>query len=118
MAMIRRYCVDKSADVNQTSPDLNISRRLIQSDFLRDNLAAGGFTKYGSGTASMNTSILNRIKSLGGPGMARTYLQLPLWQWGAGNVYLLPPVDLHWFFEISIRTEKKFQLELKKKIQL
>ena len=26
----------------------------------------------------------------------------------------LPPVDLHWFFEISIRTEKKFQLELKK----
>ena len=29
-----------------------------------------------------------------------------------------PPVDLHWFFEISIRTKKKFQLELKKKIQL
>ena len=27
----------------------------------------------------------------------------------------IPPVDLHWFFEISIRTEKKFQLELKKK---
>ena len=27
----------------------------------------------------------------------------------------VPPVDLHWFFEISIRTEKKFQLELKKK---
>ena len=26
-----------------------------------------------------------------------------------------PPVDLHWFFEISIRTEKKIQLELKKK---
>ena len=25
------------------------------------------------------------------------------------------PVDLHWFFEISIRTEKKNQLELKKK---
>ena len=24
-----------------------------------------------------------------------------------------PPVDLHWFFEISIRTEKKFQLQLK-----
>ena len=31
-------------------------------------------------------------------------------QWGAS-----PPVDLHWFFEISIRTEKKIQLELKKK---
>ena len=30
----------------------------------------------------------------------------------------LPPVDLHWFFEISTRTEKKNQLELKKKIQL
>ena len=29
-----------------------------------------------------------------------------------------PPVDLHWFFEISIRTEKKYQLQLKKKIQL
>ena len=26
-----------------------------------------------------------------------------------------PPVDLHWFFEISIRSEKKFQLILKKK---
>ena len=26
-----------------------------------------------------------------------------------------PPVDLHWFFEISIRTEEKIQLELKKK---
>ena len=25
-----------------------------------------------------------------------------------------PPVDLYWFFEISIRTEKKIQLELKK----
>ena len=31
-------------------------------------------------------------------------------------VHSIPPVDLHWFFEISIRTEKKFQLELKKKI--
>ena len=27
----------------------------------------------------------------------------------------IPPVDLHWFFEISIRIKKKFQLELKKK---
>ena len=27
-----------------------------------------------------------------------------------------PPVDLHLFFEIFIRTEKRFQLELKKKI--
>ena len=27
-----------------------------------------------------------------------------------------PPVDLYWFFEISIKTEKKLQLELKKKI--
>ena len=34
------------------------------------------------------------------------------------NKVRIPPVDLHWFFEISIRTEKKFQLELKKKIQL
>ena len=41
---------------------------MIQSDFLRDNLAAGGFTKYGAGTPSLNTSILNRIKSLGGTG--------------------------------------------------
>ena len=30
----------------------------------------------------------------------------------------LPPVDLHWFFEISIRTEKKNQLELKKNFKL
>ena len=27
---------------------------------------------------------------------------------------VIPPVDLYWFFEISIRTEKKNQLELKK----
>ena len=27
---------------------------------------------------------------------------------------VIPPVDLHWFFEISIRTEKKIQSELKK----
>ena len=27
----------------------------------------------------------------------------------------IPPVDLHWFFGISIRTEKKIQQELKKK---
>ena len=26
-----------------------------------------------------------------------------------------PPVDLYWFFEISIRTEEKIQLQLKKK---
>ena len=31
---------------------------------------------------------------------------------------LLPPVDLHWFFEISILKKKKIQLQLKKKIQL
>ena len=30
------------------------------------------------------------------------------------EIIVTPPVDLHWFFEISIRTEKKFQLELKK----
>ena len=30
------------------------------------------------------------------------------------NHVVYPPVDLHWFFEISIRTEKKIQLELKK----
>jgi len=28
---------------------------------------------------------------------------------------LSPPVDLHWFFEISIRTEKKFQLKTEEK---
>ena len=27
---------------------------------------------------------------------------------------LKPPVDLHWFFEINIRTEKNIQSELKK----
>ena len=29
-----------------------------------------------------------------------------------------PPVDLHWFFEISIRTEKKNSVRTEKKIQL
>jgi len=32
------------------------------------------------------------------------------------NSTVTPPIDLHWFFEISIRAEKKFQWELKKKI--
>ena len=36
----------------------------------------------------------------------------PTWAGIVKRVY--PPVDLHWFFEISIRTEKKIQLELKK----
>ena len=27
-----------------------------------------------------------------------------------------PPVDLHWFFEISIRTEKKISVRTEKKI--
>ena len=30
-------------------------------------------------------------------------------------VFFSPPVDLHLFFETSIRTDKKNQLELKKK---
>ena len=34
------------------------------------------------------------------------------------SMSLNPPVDLHWFFGISIRTEKKIQLELRKKNQL
>ena len=29
-----------------------------------------------------------------------------------------PPVDLHWFFEIFIRTEKKISVRTEKKIQL
>jgi hypothetical protein len=32
-----------------------------------------------------------------------------------GTGTFLLQVDLHWFFEIFIRTEKKIQLELKKK---
>ena len=39
-------------------------------------------------------------------------LQRPLYQ------ALYPPVDLHWFFEISIRTEKKILVRTEKKIQL
>ena len=30
MAMIRRYHVDKPSNINQTSPDMIVSRRLIQ----------------------------------------------------------------------------------------
>merc|ERR1711971_1361896 len=33
---------------------------------------------------------------------------------GMDTITAKPPVDLYWFFEISIRTEKKNQLELKK----
>ena len=79
--------MDKPTDVNQTSPDLSISRRLIQSDFLRDNLAAGGFTKYGSGTASKNTSILNRIKSLGGPGMVVSVVEFQVLRYKIGYIF-------------------------------
>ena len=34
------------------------------------------------------------------------------------SIFLFPPVDLHWFFEISIRTEKKNSVRTEKKIQL
>ena len=31
------------------------------------------------------------------------------------SIFLFPPVDLHWFFEISIRTEKKNSVRTEKK---
>ena len=65
MAMIRRYHVDKK---ETEKPAMNISRRLIESEFLKANLEAKRFTKYGVGTAPLDTSIFNRIKNLGSMG--------------------------------------------------
>ena len=46
------------------SPEMNISRRLIQSEFLLDNLAQQKFTDYGMGTIPLDTTIIDRIKTL------------------------------------------------------
>ena len=39
-----------------------------------------------------------------------THTQVQPKHYLTGTLVDLPPVDLHWFFEISIRTEKKIQL--------
>ena len=43
---------------------MNVSRRLIQSEFLLDNLAQQKFTDYGMGTIPLDTTIIDRIKTL------------------------------------------------------
>ena len=47
---------------------MNFSRRLIDSDFLRANVAEQKFTNYGIGTAPLHTSILDRLNRLKGQG--------------------------------------------------
>ena len=47
---------------------MNFSRRLIDSDFLRANIAEQKFTNYGIGTAPLHTSILDRLNRLKGKG--------------------------------------------------
>ena len=44
--------------------EMNVSRRLIQSEFLLDNLAQQKFTDYGMGTIPLDTTIIDRIKPL------------------------------------------------------
>ena len=46
------------------NPEMNVSRRLIQSEFLLDNLAQQKFTDYGMGTIPLDTTIIDRIKTL------------------------------------------------------
>ena len=67
MAMIRRYDLQYQKTEKNVSV-MNFSRRLIDSDFLRANVAEQKFTNYGIGTAPLHTSILDRLNRLKGQG--------------------------------------------------
>ena len=61
MAMIRRYSIDANDPKN---PEGNVSRRLIESEFLKNNLAEKKFTDYGMGTIPIDTTMWKRIQAL------------------------------------------------------
>ena len=67
MAMIRRYHVDQGQG-------MNFSRKLIQSDILKENRKQKRFTKYGVGTPAKGTP-LDRLKGMGQPGADNVVVQ-------------------------------------------
>ena len=69
MAMIRRYHVDQDQTSRNTSEsDVSFSRRMIESDFYKGNIAEGKMTKSGIGSTPEQWGILDRLKSIGGKG--------------------------------------------------
>ena len=67
MAMIRRYHVDQGQK-------MNFSRKLIESDILRENRKQKRFTKYGVGTPAKG-NVLDRLKGMGKPGADNVVVQ-------------------------------------------
>ena len=67
MAMIRRYHVDQGES-------MNFSRKLIESDILRENRAQQRFTKYGVGTPAKGGP-LDRLRGMGQPGADNVVVQ-------------------------------------------
>ena len=67
MAMIRRYHVDQGQS-------MNFSRKLIESDILRENRKEKRFTKYGVGTPAKGTP-LDRLKAMRQPGADNVVVQ-------------------------------------------
>ena len=67
MAMIRRYHVDQDQTSRNTSEsDVSFSRRMIESDFYKGNIAEGKMTKSGIGSTPEQWGILDRLKTIAG----------------------------------------------------
>ena len=69
MAMIRRYHVDQDQTSRNTSEtEVSFSRRMIESDFYKGNIAEGKMTKSGIGSTPEQWGILDRLKTIAGKG--------------------------------------------------
>ena len=69
MAMIRRYNVEQDqTSLNMSSPaaDVRFSRRMIESEVFKANMAEGKMTKSGIGSTPAHWGILDRLKSVVG----------------------------------------------------
>ena len=67
MAMIRRYHVDQDQTSRNTSEsDVSFSRRMIESDFYKGNIAEGKMTKSGIGSTPEQWGILDRLQTIAG----------------------------------------------------
>ena len=64
VCFLSKLKLDLGVSKESKSPEMNVSRRLIQSEFLLDNLAQQKFTDYGMGTIPLDTTIIDRIKTL------------------------------------------------------
>ena len=69
MAMIRKYHVDQDQTSRNTSEtEVSFSRRMIESDFYKGNIAEGKMTKSGIGSTPEQWGILDRLKTIAGKG--------------------------------------------------